>query len=199
MVRAYFVTIGHYGFWLPNDERGSGSKYVGSKALLPYGEATYIAERRRSRASRAYHKQTRRFAKEALKYPPVYLTGQQAWCVAQGFKETIRTTGCPILAACVMPDHTHLVLPRHKYSVEKLVIQLKGDATQYLKAAGCHPFQNESPREDGRLPTIWGRGSWNVFLSEAWQVRRKIRYTKENPVKLGFPRQVWHFVTPFER
>jgi len=34
MVRAYHVIFGMYGFWLPNDERGSWSDFVGSWELL---------------------------------------------------------------------------------------------------------------------------------------------------------------------
>jgi len=30
MVRGYHVIFGMYGFWLPNDPRGSWSDYVGS-------------------------------------------------------------------------------------------------------------------------------------------------------------------------
>jgi REP element-mobilizing transposase RayT len=133
----------------------------------------------------------------ALKYPAVHLIGEQAWSVGQGFAKTIETTGCVIHSCCVMPDHTHMVVARHGYSIEKLVIQLKGDATERLKADGRHPF-GFAPREDGRLPTIWGRGSWNVFLNSPSEIRRKIRYTARNLLKLGFPRQRWHFVTAFE-
>src|SRR4051812_33324476 len=103
MVLAYFITIGHYGFWMPNEERGSGSRYVGSKALYAFGKATYVAERRRSRAARAYDKQMRREARAVLKRPAVHLTGAQAWSVAQGSAKTVSATGCIIHACCVMP------------------------------------------------------------------------------------------------
>src|SRR5262249_49109289 len=148
MVLACFVAIGHYGFWMPNEERGSGSRYVGSRALYEFGKATYVAERRRSRASRAYNRQRRWDMQRALKYPAVRLTGEQAWSVAQGIAKTIEVTGCTIYACCVMPDHTHLVIPRHIYHIEKLVIQLKGDATERLKADGRHPMAGLA-RPDG--------------------------------------------------
>jgi REP element-mobilizing transposase RayT len=196
MVLAYFVTIGHYGFWLPNEERGSGSKFVGSNALYKFGKSTYVANRRRSRASRACNKQLRRAAREALKFPPIHLTGRQARAMARGFAKTVQKTGCVILACCVMPDHTHLVVLRHRYSIEKLVIQLKGDATEQLRREGIHPREGLA-KSNGRLPSIWGRGSWNVFLNTPAEIRRKIRYTKSNPIKLGFKPQVWHFISAY--
>ncbi len=77
MVIAYFVTLGHYGFWLPNDQRGSGSRYVGSPSLYPFGKASFIQDRRRSRAARAYDRELRRRAQQALDHPPVVLTANK--------------------------------------------------------------------------------------------------------------------------
>ena len=42
LVIAYHVIMGLYGFWLPNDPRGSGSDYVGSKDLYEFGPATKV-------------------------------------------------------------------------------------------------------------------------------------------------------------
>src|SRR5262249_54261430 len=125
--------------------------------------------------------------------PAVHLKGEQAWSVAQGFAKTVDVTGCIIHACCVMAGHTHLVIARHTYQIEKLVIQLKGDATERLKADGRPPMG--LARSDGGWPTMWGRGSWNVFLDTAERMRRKIRYTVRNPLRLGHARQRWHFVT----
>ena len=35
-----------YGFWLPNDERGSGSDFVRSAALVKFGPANPVGHRR---------------------------------------------------------------------------------------------------------------------------------------------------------
>lgn len=196
MVIAYFVTMGHYGFWLPNDQRGSGSRYVGSPSLYPFGKASFIQNRRHSRAARAYDRELRRRAQQALDHPPVDLSGEQAWSVAQGFRTTIERTGCVILACAVMPDHSHLVLLRHRYEIEKLVIQLKGDATRRLRAHGRHPFQN-LPDERGRLPCMWGRSSWDVYLDTPQEVIEKIDYVRKNPTRAGLSRQEWSFVTEY--
>ena len=40
MVLAYHVIFTAYGFWLPNDPRGSWSEWVGSWELLKFGRAT---------------------------------------------------------------------------------------------------------------------------------------------------------------
>src|SRR5689334_5419414 len=46
MVLAYHVIFGTYGFWLPNDPRGSWSDFVRSWELLRYGPATHVHTRR---------------------------------------------------------------------------------------------------------------------------------------------------------
>ena len=46
MVLAYHVIFGAYGFWLPNDPRGSWSDFVGAWELLRFGKATKTTERR---------------------------------------------------------------------------------------------------------------------------------------------------------
>ena len=44
MVIAYHVIYSMYGFWLPNDPRGSWSDFVGSWELFRYGPATKVED-----------------------------------------------------------------------------------------------------------------------------------------------------------
>ena len=46
MVHAYHVVLPAYGFWLPNDPRGSWSEFVGRWELLRFGRATKALPRR---------------------------------------------------------------------------------------------------------------------------------------------------------
>src|SRR4051812_15821916 len=120
MVLAYHVDWGTYGFWLPNDQRGSGSDYVGSKKLLPYGQATKV-NTRYSRAHAPYDRELRRMARESLKYDPVVFTDAQIESVAKGFAAVAQQTGCLLHACSILPNHTHVVPARHQYHVEYLV------------------------------------------------------------------------------
>ena len=45
-VLGYHAIFSAYGFWLPNDPRGSWSEFVGSYDLYRYGPATKTEERR---------------------------------------------------------------------------------------------------------------------------------------------------------
>src|SRR5213595_3972453 len=74
---ASHVVFGAYGFWLPNDPRGSWSDFVGAWELFRFGPATKV-DTRASLANKPHDRDLRQSAKEALKYPPVQFSGVQA-------------------------------------------------------------------------------------------------------------------------
>lgn len=195
MVRAYHVIFTTYGFWLPNDPRGSWSDFVRNWELLKFGNATKVTTRR-SLAHDAHDAALRAAAKRALQYPPVRFDGLQARAVARGFARAVRRTGCVVHACSVMRDHVHMVIARHRYEVEKLVGLLKGDATRQLVAEGRHPFV-DYVEEGATPPTPWVRNCWKVFLNDDHGIERAIAYVKNNPIKEGYREQSWSFVNPF--
>jgi REP element-mobilizing transposase RayT len=194
MIAGYHAIFGAYGFWLPNDPRGSWSTFVGSWELFRYGRATKTTETC-SLAYRPHDRGRRLAAKDALKYPAVQLTGLQARAVARGFAAHAARWRLPVWACAVLPDHVHLVVGRPHIQVEKLVIQLKGEATRRLIAEGIHPFGALVP-PGVRPPKCFARGEWKVFLDPE-DVPRAIKYVEDNPIKEGKPPQRWSFVTRY--
>ncbi len=187
MVRGYHIIFSAYGFWLPNDPRGSWSDFVGSWELfLAAGKATKTDERR-SVAARTHDREARLAAKESLTRPAVKFNGAQARAVGRGFGEYVAKSGLPIRACSIMPEHVHLVTGPFRLSVESVVIQLKGAATKQLIGEKIHPFDGNEK--------CWTRGEWKVFLFQEGDVARAIRYVEQNPVKDGKPAQNWPFVT----
>jgi REP element-mobilizing transposase RayT len=194
MVLGYHVTFAIYGFWLPNDPRGSWSTSVGSEELRRFGPATKTTARHS--LARSPHDRTLRLAaKEALERRPVSFTGVQARAVGRGFAEYVRQSGLPVWACSILPEHVHLVLGRFRRTVEQVVIQLKAAATRRLLADDLHPFQ---PPAGTRPHHCWVRGQWKVFLNAPADIARCVRYVENNPLKDGKPSQVgiWPFVTP---
>ena len=196
MVLASHVVLGLYGFWLPNDERGSWSDFVGSWELLRFGKATTVSVRH-SLARRPFDPDKREAARAALKYPPVTLTGIQARAIGRGFTEYAADAGLAIYACAILPQHVHLILARHRLDVEQLVNQLKGAATRRLIEEGVHPF---APHQSDmhRPPKVFARGLWKVFLDSAADIERAIRYVENNPLREGLPRERWPFVRRYE-
>ena len=193
-VRAYHLIVTTYGFWLPNDPRGSWSDFVRSWELFRFGTATTTGERR-SLAGDPHDAATRREAKTALARPPVRFTGRQALAIAKGVKTYVAKSGCRIHACSIMPEHAHFVVQRHRYAIEQVANLLKGGATRQLAADGLHPFDSDRYR-DGTRPTPWARKCWKCFLTGDAQIERAVKYVQDNPVKEGKRRQNWSFVTP---
>jgi hypothetical protein len=50
---------------------------------------------------------------------------------------------------------------------------------------------------NGRLPSPWGARGWKVMLFKPDDMRGRIRYVVENPVRAGFMAQRWWFVVPY--
>lgn len=194
MIHGYHGIFGAYGFWLPNDPRGSWSDFVGKWELVRYGRATKAIDRK---TLTEVEKQKRELAKRALKYPAVHLTGEQARAVGNGFANSVEKSGFTIWACSIMPDHVHLVIARHGFNVEQIVNLLKGDATRQLSREGLHPLAKYA-RPGERPPTPWAERKWKVFLDSEDAIDEAIRYVENNPVEEGLPRQKWTFVTPFQ-
>ncbi len=192
MIAGYHVIFGAYGFWLPNDPRGSWSDWVGSWDLYRYGPATKTTERR-SVAYRPHDHAQRLAAKKSLKRPAIAFTGVQARAVGQGFGSYVQRSGLAVWACAILPDHMHLIVGPPGMKVEQLVIQLKAAATASLKKQELHPFGMLVDNQ-GRTPKCFARGEWKVYLDPE-DVQRAIRYVEQNPIKEGKPAQRWSFVT----
>ena len=213
---AYHVIFGAYGFWLPNDPRGSWSEYVYNEQLLQFGEATHVHRTsvggfacetaNGSRARVPHDVQQRLAAKQVLKYPPVIFTGHQALAVSRGFSRVVRDTQLQIYACAIMPDHVHFVFGNHPRAIKTLVGQLKACATMQLNEEGLNPLAVSLAKPDGTVsqakpltkpPSPWARGCWKVFLDTEKDVQRAIHYVEQNPVKAGLRPQKWSFVVPY--
>lgn len=187
MVLAHHAVWGAYGFWLPNDPRGSWSKSVSSLPLRRFGEATTTSARH-SVARIDHDHRFRLDAKSELKHSPVQLSGRQALAVAHGIGCASSESGYNIHACAIMPDHVHIIVGRVDREIGRVIGHLKTRARQAMIAEGVWPVQG-SP--------VWAKQGWHVFLDSDEAVRRAIAYVEQNPIRVGLPRQRWSFVTPW--
>jgi REP element-mobilizing transposase RayT len=197
MILASHTILSAYGFWLPNDPRGSWSTFVGSWELLRFGEATKVATHR-SVARVPHDRQLRLRAKEALKHPPVRFTGKQAFSIAKGFAQALKEGGYVLYACAILPDHVHLVIASHSRPFERIAGHLKSAATRQLDADGLHPFP-DAYNADGTRQSPWGERAWHVFLDSHEDIVRAVRYVESNPVREGKRVQRWSFVTEYAK
>lgn len=196
MIHGYHVILGMYGFRLPNDPRGSWSEVIRKWELIRFGNA------QRNLADRSLAELTdeeldrRNAAREQLKYPPVSLTGLQAESIGNGFAKHSRRNNYTIWACAILPEHVHLVIARHTFNVEQMVNLLKGTATRRILEDERHPLIKHI-RDDGKIPQMWSRNQWCVYLDSEIAIEEASCYVNGNPEKECKPRQRWKFVTPF--
>jgi len=196
MIHGYHVILPTYGFWLPNDPRGSWSEFVWRWELVRFGRASRSPVHRTLEELSPAELAQRDAARKSLKYPPVTLTGLQAQAVGRGFALKCRKSNYTIWACSILPEHTHLVIARHTYKVEQISNLLKGAATRLLIEDNCHPLADyASPGK--RPPRMWAEHEWKVYLDSEEEIDTAIHYVEENPVKEDKPKQRWSFVTPF--
>lgn len=192
MVLAYHLIISAYGFWLPNDERGSWSDFIRAYELYLAGGAANTTSDRRSLARRPYDRGRRDAARAALKYPAVVFEGVQARAVAGGFAKAADEYRYTIHACAVLPDHAHFVVARHARTIEQVRDHLKSRATRELNLRGVNPMAAYPEK-----PSPWARKGWHVFLDRVADIDRAVRYVEDNPARAGLRPQRWRFVVPF--
>jgi REP element-mobilizing transposase RayT len=193
MIVGNHIVFGAYGFWLPNDPRGSWSTFVGSSELYSAAGPATTTNARRSLANQPHDAKLRWAGKDALKRKPVRFTGLQARAIAHGLSNYFAKSSCSVWACSILPDHVHLVVGRIPINIDRFVAQLKGAAVKQLVRENIHPA-DENCTERGRRSKCFVQGYWCKFLDPN-AIPRSIRYVEQNPVRQGLSRQHWPFVT----
>lgn len=194
MVRWYHVIFSAYGFWLPNDPRGSWSDFVHAWELFLFGGPATKVTGRRSYAHDPHDANFRREMKKHLKYPPARFDDACRLSIARGFERACAEFGFLIHACAISFDHVHLVCSRDAHrSIEQVVAVMKARATQQMNIDAKHPMPMQF---DGTRPTPWSKSCWSVFINDLEQLRSAIAYVERHPEKEGLPRQSYSFVTP---
>jgi REP element-mobilizing transposase RayT len=192
MVRWYHAILSAYGFWLPNDPRGSWSDFVHAWELYRFGGSATKVAAKRSHAHDPHDASFRRDMKHHLKFPPARFDERARQSIADGFTRACDEYGFLIHAGAIGFDHVHLVAARDsERSIENVVAVLKARATSQMKTDQTHPMQILP-----NCPTAWSSSCWKVFIDDDQQFRNAIRYVEQHPMKEGLAEQRWAFVTP---
>ena len=184
MAFAYHIIFGTYGYWLPNDPRGSWSDFVGSWELFRCGPATKITNPHTFVDISYEHQLCEKFRK-ALKHPLVRFSEPQIQAVANGFAIAINEGSYAVQACAILSEHVHMIIARHERAIGKIVGHLKARATKQLHEDGLW-FMDKRP--------VWAHGYWKVYIDDAVDLKTAIEYVEANPVKEGKPSQQWPFV-----
>jgi REP element-mobilizing transposase RayT len=185
-VIAYHLIWSNYGTWLPNDLRGSGSREVYTPILAALGEVHF--GRKKLQPSRTKVREFYEQAEPLLQFPVIRFNDGQRNEIAKAFVETIRNHGYTCYACAILADHVHLVIRKHKHAAETMIENFQNESR--LPIIECRIVSNEH--------SVWTNGGWKVFLNIPEEVRQRIGYVENNPLKEDLPRQRWSFVVPYD-
>jgi REP element-mobilizing transposase RayT len=189
-VIAHHLILTGYGHWLPNDLRGSGSHVFYDPKLAPLGP---IHRGRRPPEEQPSRAELRDFYKRAaplLNFETMWFDDAKRQVVAEAFREVVRRERYTVYACAILSNHAHLVIRRHR-----------DDAlTMLTKLADASRLRLRSPRKTTMNPDhpIWSQRPYKVFLYAPEDVRGRIDYVNQNPLKEGLPPQEWDFVAVYD-
>ncbi len=185
LVIAYYLVWTAYGWWLPNDPRGSGSEIVRNPTLANIGKLHYGRKTRQPavREVRVFYDR----AKPLLRHALLKFTTEEVAAAARGLASAIAKHNYTCYACAIMPDHVHLVLRKHKHTTKAMIENLQTLSRVRLVA--------EVFREPAH--PVWTMGGWKGFLDRPSGVRRVVAYVEKNPLEIGRPLQCWPLVTEY--
>src|SRR5262245_32906239 len=185
VVVGYHLIWTAYGWWLPNDPRGSNSHEIRVERIAELGE---LHEGRKPiqplpAELRAFYDK----ARAVLRHELLTFTDADVAILAESFAAVIREAGYTCYACAIMPDQADALMRRHRDRSETMMERLQETSRGALIAAGRRPAEHP----------VWGGPGWKVFLNTRADMERIVRYIRDNPVKIGRPVQEWPFVTPY--
>jgi REP element-mobilizing transposase RayT len=186
MVIAHHLLWTAYGYWLPNDPRGSMSKTIASDVIADLGEIHYGRKKVQPAKSilREFHVQS----SEALKFSLLDFRPEEFSIIAAGLEEAISVQNYTCYACAIMPDHVHILIRKHKHQAEEMLVYFQESSRLRLRNEHVRTFQHP----------VWGGPGWKVFLDSPADISRTIRYIEENPGKWRLSRQLWPFVKKYD-
>jgi REP-associated tyrosine transposase len=186
------MVVGHhlvwtvYGWWLPNDPRGSTSHEIRVEPIADLGPLHYGRKRVQppSREIRLFHET----ARDVLRHEVLTFTDDDIALVGQMLGEVIRKRRYTCYACAVLPEHVHLLMRRHRDKAEMMIEEFQQASRQRLIDAGRRAVTHP----------VWGGPGWKVFLNTRRDMERIEKYVRENPLKSGLPEQHWDFVRVYD-
>jgi REP element-mobilizing transposase RayT len=186
MVVGYHLIWTAYGWWLPNDPRGSSSHEIRVERLADLGDLHHGRK-----PVQPLPVELREFyakAQAVLRHELLTLSDPGIQVVADSFARAIREARYTCYACAIMADHVHALIRRHRDKAEVMIECLQITSRAALIAAGLRPPPHP----------VWGGPGWKRFLNTREDIERIVRYIQMNPIKARRPPQRWSFVKPYD-
>jgi REP element-mobilizing transposase RayT len=186
LVAGFHLVWTAYGWWLPNDPRGSSSHEIRVEQLAALGEIHH--GRKAIQPPRHVIRDFYDVARGVLKHPLLPFQTEDFPTIADAFGRVIADERYTCYKCAIMPDHVHILIRKHKHSAEVMIENLQGRSREILMTEG---------RRESSHP-VWGGPGWKGFLYTQDDFLRVIEYIRRNPTKIGLPEQHWDFVKEYD-
>lgn len=186
MIAGYHLIWTAYGWWLPNDPRGSSSHEIRCADIAELGEL-HVGRKRIQPAGRVI-REFYEAAQSQLRHELRKFDDREIAVVGEAFGDVMRSRAYTCYACAIMPDHVHLLIRKHRDVAETIIDELQNASRDAV---------HDSKRRDIEHP-VWGGPGWKVYLDTVDEMRRVVRYIENNPVKARRPSQQWDFVQPYD-
>ena len=187
MVAGYHLIWTVYGYWLPNDPRGSTSRDIRVEAIAELGEHHYGRKEKQptSKELRSFLQESR----DVLAHSVLPLDDDDLTIVGTAMGAVVAQRRYICYECAVMPDHVHILIRRHGDRAEDMVEALQTAAKAALFEAGKRPANHP----------VWTDGpGWKTFVNTQRQFVNEVKYIGNNPLKAGRPQQRWDFVQEYD-
>lgn len=189
IVIAHHLIFTAYGWWLPNDPRGSSSHTIRIDLIGELGDLHFGRKRVQPAGGEvaAFYGE----AATRLRHDLRMFDNRDRKMIAEAFAQVIEAQRYTCWACAIMPDHVHVIIRKHRDQAEEMIANLQDLSRLRLRATA---------RFDAIHP-IWGGPGWKVFLDHPGEVRRTVKYVEDNPRKWyagSLPDQRWPFVVPYD-
>jgi hypothetical protein len=159
MVLAHHLIWVAYGWWLPNDPRGSMSHRIRNDVIGELGALHHGRKRIQPASSdiRAFYAR----AQEFLQFPLLTFDDAEVSAIARAFGQVIDAERYTCYACAIMRDHVHLVIRKHRHLAEQMIANLQDGSRDAVLHVGArdsdHPVWGGAgvegvSRQHGRYP-----------------------------------------------
>lgn len=203
MILAWHLVWTAYGWWFPNDPRGSWSKEIWKPGLKCLAASFTRRNRRGRKPVQPTPPQLRRWldtAQKQLKYRPVILDSQARNIARAAITKQAQLNQYELLALTVMPEHVHVVVRAHEHKYERIVRGFKAVSARELRkhlglAASPATWHKRAVNgaakregtaagaaEDSKRTPVWSHGYWVRYLDTDKALATATSYVKRQNV-----------------
>ncbi len=186
MVVAHHLIWTAYGWWLPNDPRGSTSHKIRCAEIVGLGELHH--GRKRVQPASGDIRNFYEAARQVLKHDLLKFSDHEISLPGEVFAGVVAKKTYACYACAIMPDHVHMLIRKHRDKAEQMIEHFQEASREAMIEAGLRTADHP----------VWGGPGWKVFLETRDDITRVVKYIEDNPVKARRPRQNWGFVTQYD-